>query len=369
MTDLRFIELLTKELTEELTPVEKDELSFLSQQNSMYSWQRKVIKEYWAEKSEYSENAANFKKIIDAIGVIEQSPSDDNVVNLPIDNKRDSFKIWQAIKYIAAVAIIGTAVYLWYLSANPVNDTVILASNWHHKVVAQKTKQRLVLSDGTTVVLNSGTKFSYPTIFGSKNREVYLNGEAFFEVTKDRKHPFVIHTNKMNVRVLGTAFNIKSYDDESDSETSLIRGSIEVTLNDRKSDRIILKPKEKLIVHNNLTSIQSQINTGKANINSAGKGPLYSLTNLTYLPDVDSNAVETLWLKNKLVFNNDDFESVAANMYRWFGVKIIFKNNELKQLKLSGTFETETPEQVLEALQLAGGFHYKKQNSTFYISK
>ena len=231
-------------------------------------------------------------------------------------------------------------------------------------------RARLVLSDGTIVTLNSGTAFKYPLSFGNKNREVYLNGEAFFEVHKDREHPFIIHTKKMNVRVLGTVFNIKSYDSESHSETSLIHGSIEVTLNDRAADRIILKPHEKLVIQNNLPAQnQTNIPTGRSHLNAAVKGTQYTLTNLTYIPRIDSAAVETLWLKNKLVFRNENFESIADDMSRWYGVQIVFEHEELKKLRFTAMFERETATEALESLRFTGGFHFKKKGLIFYISK
>src|ERR1019366_6846207 len=105
-----------------------------------------------------------------------------------------------------------------------------------------RVKSKIVLSDGSVVTLNSETTLRYPAEFNGQTREVYLDGEAFFDVAKDHKHPFIVHAGKMNVRVLGTAFNIKSYANDATSETTLIRGAIEVTMSDRPSDRIILKP-------------------------------------------------------------------------------------------------------------------------------
>lgn len=365
MVDPRFIELLTKELTDGLTPVEKQELKCLLKQNSSHAKQREIIRDYWmSDKTEYKASAGNFEKIMAAIDKATRGAEDNKATEL---TTAPLHKLWKAWKYVAAVLVLGVAIYF---SVNTAKEKV-LASQWKHKITAPKIKERLVLSDGTIVTLNSGTKLSYPASFGSKNREVYLSGEAFFEVHKDSNHPFIIHTKKMNVRVLGTAFNIKSYDNEPESETSLIHGSIEVTLNDRASDRIILKPKEKLIVYNNLPpEIQTTKNVGSSNLKSADlKGTQYSLTNLTYLPNIDSSAVETLWLKNKLVFRNADFETLAADIGRWYGIKIVFQHEELKKLRFTAAFEQETVVQVLAALRLTEDFHYKQKDSIIYISK
>ena len=361
MVETRFVELLTKDLIKELTPAEKQELDLLLQQNPAYKKQSAVIKQYWnSDKTEYKKSAANFSKLMDVIQATEQS------VGQEATQQSKKYVLWPVLKYAAAVLILGATI-TWYILGRSGNGNAI-ASNWHNKTTVRGAKDRLVLSDGTIVTLNSGTTLSYPTSFVNKNREVYLNGEAFFEVHKDHEHPFIIHTKKMNVRVLGTVFNIKSYDDARQSETSLIEGSIEVTLNDRKADRIILKPKEKLIVENNSsTQILTNKPTGR-NIKAVIEGTQYSLTNLTYLPNIDTAAVETLWLKDKMVFRNEDFESIAADMDRWYGIQIVFQHEELKKLRFTATFESETPTKALESFRITEDFRFKKKGLVFYIS-
>jgi transmembrane sensor len=366
MVEPQFVELLTKDLIEGLTSAEKQEFDLLLQKNPLYKKQSAIIREYWdSNKIEYKTSAANFNKLMDVIRLTEQSGNEDS----EDDKGERAPNIWPAVLKYAAVLVLGATLFLWYLSARPDKETSI-AINWQNNTTAPRVKRKLVLSDSTIVTLNSGTTLSYPLSFGDKNREVYLNGEAFFEVHKDPKHPFIIHTKKMNVRVLGTVFNIKSFDDASQSETSLIEGSIEVTLNDRKADRIILKPKEKLIVENNLPSL-TQLNKPRGrNIEAVIEGTQYSLTNLTYIPSIDSAAVETLWLKNKLVFKNEDFEAIAADMERWYGIQIVFENSALKNLRFTGTFERKTTVlAAFESLRAASPFHFKKKDLTFYISK
>ncbi|MFD0751824.1 FecR family protein [Mucilaginibacter calamicampi] len=365
MIETRFVELLTKDLIEGLTPAEKQEIDLLLQQNPLYKKQSAIIKEYWnSDKTAYKKSAANFSKLMDVIQVTEQSVNG----NSSTAGKHKERKLWPVLRYVAAVSIFCLTLG-WYILGNPGNG-IAIASNWKNKTTSPGEKERLVLADGTIVMLNAGTTLRYPLSFGSKNREVYLNGEAFFEVHKDREHPFIIHTKKMNVRVLGTVFNIKSYDDAPQSETSLIQGSIEVTINDRKADRIILKPKEKLVIEN---APASQLLTNKPtgrNLKAVIEGTQYSLTNLTYLPNIDSAAVETLWLKDKLVFKNEDFESIAADMERWYGIQIVFEHEQLKHLRFTATFEKNTTvSSALRSLRAAEPFQFKKKSLTFYISK
>ncbi|HWZ04919.1 MAG TPA: FecR domain-containing protein, partial [Mucilaginibacter sp.] len=206
----------------------------------------------------------------------------------------------------------------------------------------------------------------YPPVFNGQTREVYLNGEAFFDVFKDHQHPFIVHAGKMNVKVLGTAFNIKSYANESRSETTLIRGAIEVTMSDRPSDRIILKPNEKLILNN--TTIQKRGVTG--NLTAMRTDTVYSnyaLTNLTHLKSNDTTVVETSWVNNKLIFKDQAFNEIANQMERWYGVKIAFRNESVKDYRFTGVFENESVIQALDALKLIENFNYKYKNETISI--
>jgi ferric-dicitrate binding protein FerR (iron transport regulator) len=220
------------------------------------------------------------------------------------------------------------------------------------------------MSDGTVITMNAATTLKYPDSFATGIREVYLDGEAYFDVAKDPQRPFIIHADKMNIRVLGTSFNIKSYPTEQQSEATLIKGSIEVTLNDRPSDRIILKPREKLIVQNN-TILKKQ--TAAAPKDSASKGTRYSLTNLTYFRNKANTVVETSWVDNKLVFSNEDFTQLSGQLERWYGIHMEFADDKVKDYRFTGLFEKETLSEALDALRMIEHFNYKIRNSTVYI--
>src|SRR6185312_193071 len=115
-------------------------------------------------------------------------------------------------------------------------------------LVKPGTKSKIILPDGTVVRLNSSSKLTYNNDFNENVREVNLEGEAFFDVTKDAKHPFIVHTSNIDIRVLGTLFNVKSYEQDPTIETTLLRGSIEVfNKNDASAPKVILKPNEKMI--------------------------------------------------------------------------------------------------------------------------
>jgi ferric-dicitrate binding protein FerR (iron transport regulator) len=224
------------------------------------------------------------------------------------------------------------------------------------------------LPDGTTVWLNAGSKLSYNKNYGNNLREVSLTGEAFFDVVKSAKKPFIIHTGKIDIRVLGTAFNVKSYPGEKTIETSLIRGSIEVTFKDRPAEKVILKPNEKLIVANEEIPVALKKQSIRQN-----KEPIVAVSHLNYVKS-DNSIAETAWIQNKLIFQDKSFKDLATEMERWYGVSIRFDNSQRDTLRFTGSFENETIQQSLDALKLAAGksvpdFHYTIRGNEIMISK
>ncbi|HZK64965.1 MAG TPA: FecR family protein [Puia sp.] len=121
----------------------------------------------------------------------------------------------------------------------PIAVPAIVRKSTCEVVTRNGSKTNLLLPDGTTVWLNAGSRLTYDSLYGNEPREVTLSGEGFFDVVKNPQKPFIIHTGKINIRVLGTIFNVKSYPEEKTIETSLIQGSIEVSFSDSSSKRII----------------------------------------------------------------------------------------------------------------------------------
>lgn len=239
--------------------------------------------------------------------------------------------------------------------------------------VSTKTGSRtkIQLPDGSSVWLNGGSKLVYDNIhFGETMREVTLTGEAYFDVVKNKEKPFIIHANKINVRVIGTAFNIKAYPGEKNTEASLIRGSIEVTMKNSRG-KIMMRPNDKLVISNEEITEAAERND-KSNGQKAiveKPGSFITMQHLTMAKD-ESTILETAWVENKLIFDDESFEEVALKMERWYGVSIRFSDNRLKKQRLTGTFEKESITEALQALQLSTPFFkYKINNQLITIFK
>jgi ferric-dicitrate binding protein FerR (iron transport regulator) len=234
-------------------------------------------------------------------------------------------------------------------------------------VTKNGNRSKVVLPDGSQVWLNAGSNLDYNnSTFNKEFREVSLNGEAYFDVTKNPDKPFIIHTKKMDIKVLGTVFNVRSYSNEKTAEAALIKGSIEVTLKDRKDQKIILKPNEKISVANEEPKTDTkQTKIIPAKIGSAHIPQIVVKelkTNPTY------NIIgEIAWTQNKLYFEDESLEDIGLRMERWFGKKVTIANESLKNIHYTGNFENETLEEVLSYLKLSKSFNFRLGNDNVVI--
>ena len=364
--------LIARKFSGDATAEELAELELLLLQSPCENYSMEILYDLWNSKGEqdhqYSEN--RYKELVLRMqhkGIDEGRFTDNEKLILnDTEPKRKRSKKW--FLWFSSFLVIGLAGFV-FLQNKGASERIIqpelLVKNEIKTTYGSKTN--LVLPDGTKVWLNAGSKMTYDKEYGVNLREINLTGEAYFDVIKDPKKPFIIHTGKINIKVLGTAFNVRCYPDEKNTETSLVRGSLEVTMKEGM-EKIILKPNEKLIVKNT----ENQL--GKTNHSQPGKkinkstGNIFEISRLSVLPR-DSSIVETSWVNNKLVFRSETFEQVALKMEKWYAVSILFKDEKVKEKKFTGIFEKETIEQALNALQLITLFNYRIIRDTVFIKK
>lgn len=220
------------------------------------------------------------------------------------------------------------------------------------------------LPDGSKVMMNAGTTIRVSKDFNKGTRELSLSGEAYFDVTPNPAQPFIIHTASMDVKVLGTAFNVKAYEGETTSETSLIHGSVEVTmLNDEKT-KIRLRPNEKIIVPNAKMVAQPGMPR------SGNRKKETDVKVVEMRSDKDGSVPDLSWTENRLVFADSDFDTIAGILERWYNISISFRDDEVREYRYTANFDQKTITQVLEALRLSREFKYRvAENNTIVISK
>ena len=373
----RIWELFSRKLSNEATEVELQELQVLLREQPNEAYSLEIMEDLWKapiqENKQYSEY--KFKQLIQRMqGMgIETSGFNLEEKHLITVNQDNTYKIKRGILIIKQLAIsiclIGILIAGYFLFENNNSKKGHLPIEKSSEIATKNgSKTTITLPDGTKVWVNAGSKLTYENSYGNNLREVTLSGEAFFDVVHNAEKPFVIHTSKMDIRVLGTAFNVRCYPDEKKMETSLIRGSIEVTLKDRQKEKIYLKPNEKLTLTDDEVSTSLIKNLKKAKNEIVNMQPLVAISHLTYQP-ADSSVVETSWVDNKLVFRSETFEEVALKMEKWYGVTINIQNENLKQEHLTGSFESETVDQALTALQFTTNFRYTINKNIITITK
>jgi len=235
--------------------------------------------------------------------------------------------------------------------------TILFNSPTYIVVESGKMTKEVTLPDGTKVTMNINSTLSYPKKFLYDRRDVEFEGEGFFEVKADSLHPFVVSTPQVKVRVLGTAFNLRSYEDDPVVEASLIHGKVEVLSKDESYTYSTLKPYEKFVME------KEDIELSK---------PESSKAKIEVLPiqfiDTDNTApVDVAWKEGKFAFASTTFKDLSREMKRRYGTEIIFLNKEVAAYKYTASFEQESVTEILEALRMVKPFSYKKEGERIVI--
>lgn len=262
--------------------------------------------------------------------------------------------------------IIGLAASLLLLIvlkfALPKNKAELLPEKENTVSTNCGSKSKITLPDGSSVWLNADSKISYPKSFGADTREVFLMGEAYFDVAHDAGHPFIIHSGDIDVRVLGTAFNVRNYKNEKSIEVSLIRGKIELSMKGQIENKILLNPSQKLVISK--TASQPDVE-GKA-VENEGPKNLFTLTHVNVR---DSLVAETSWMENKAVFINRQLDDIMEELDRRFNTNTIFKDEDVKKYRYTIYTNDFNLKEIMEVLKLSKGFTYQLSNDEIIISK
>lgn len=247
-----------------------------------------------------------------------------------IESKKKRLKMRRVLLGSAAVIIPVLLLLGGYFYSQDVKMVEVLTSTNQQK--------QCTLSDGTTILLNSCSKVTYPSEFKDSVRVVTLIGEAYFSVASDVTKPFIVKTKDLSVRVLGTQFNISDYPSDDRTITTLNSGKIQVDIQAEKADsRYILKPNQEIVFNKIDKSVLINTVTGK-NIG---------------------------WKDGSLVFQDDTFNDIVNSIERRFGVTIEYDKQGFSNIPYTLKFvNNESLEDVLNILQdVVGGFEYKKENS------
>ncbi len=251
---------------------------------------------------------------------------------------RFRLRVW---KYIAVASTVLLLIIGGAMIFNTVNNST--------PILVESTSQagsitRFTLSDGTVVALNASSSISYPLIFNGKTREVRLNGEAYFEVVKETERPFIVETNHMKINVLGTHFNVKSYEDDEKVTTTLLEGSVSIEVNDVNSSKkrpVLLVPGQQIILDRKTRhTVVSKVN-----------------------PELYSS-----WKDGQCFFENEKFIDIVKILERQFGVTIRITSPTLESLVYSGFFgKKEGVLQILNSFKKYRNFDFRQDDNSIEI--
>lgn len=238
------------------------------------------------------------------------------------------------LKYAAAIALLVITTFgLYQLNKTPENIRVSTSYG---------EKKQITLPDGSSVIMNSLSSLSYPKNIHKANiREVKLEGEAYFEVTSNKKSPFIVNASETSVKVLGTKFNVSAYLNDDNITTSLYEGSVSVSFESGNS--IQLNPGEQAIYNKKNRHVR-----------------------ISEIEDDSQNA----WIKGSMYFENISLEDIFRILEREKNITFKISDNVNKELKLTAKFNhNESIEEMLEHLSRAGGFTFEQQDNTYLINK
>lgn len=251
-----------------------------------------------------------------------------STIDQSIDRSRFMRVAGSALKY-AAVLIVAFGLS-WYLQSRMSQDNSEV--QYAELEVMYGQTSHLFLFDGTEVWLNSGTKFRYPNKFNQNERNVYVEGEAFFKVKPNKKLPFKVKTGKLEVEVLGTSFNVSAYPTEDKQSIFLVEGSVQI--NNVEGNKI------------------GQITPGQMAVKNEGDPVIHVQNADPYY--------YTSWKNGKIIFNAEKLSEIAEKMERWYNVEIRFSKESLKDYELTGTILRNKPiDQTIMALEQSAEIRFQ----------
>lgn len=385
MEERRLWELIGKRIAGEADAGELEELNSLLEKFPEALYTLETMGFYWrsaGEKADSLQREAALERHMRRIAAnraADEANSSLEGLNRAANANPATPGLWLYRRLIIGAAA-AAAVFTGCLLLIPVL-TKKTPKNFEIAVTTKRERRQLLLPDGSTVWLNAGTTITYRQTPDSM-REVTLSGEAYFSVRHDASHPFVVHTGRMDIRDIGTAFNVRAYPLDKTIEATLVEGSIDVRLSKGKGGAVLTKPHQKFILSqarqpgaNRAPGVDAEpgVDSGQGADSGADAKPgaarqTYQVSTAV-IGAADSLLAETAWMKNMLVFRNESFEELARRMERWYDVTIRFTEDGPARYRFTGVVADESLEQALQELQIMKRFHFRIDGKTVSIGQ
>ncbi|GAA4321239.1 FecR family protein [Mucilaginibacter gynuensis] len=233
-------------------------------------------------------------------------------------------KLWIPVLKIAAILVVIVSAGLLLINNYPRPKLA-----WQQVSTAAGVKKQVTLPDGSLIQLNSSSVVEFPQQFGKASREIKLKGEAFFTVVHKPEHPFIVHTRHLNIQVLGTSYNIRAYNDDTNTEIAVATGKVGVSGNAQKNNNVfLLTPGQQLIYNSNTKHFEK-----------------------TILPITDIGS----WQQNVLSFNMETLDNISKRLSKVYGVTFVFKSKSLLKKRFQIKVKNESLPNILKLLSISGG--------------
>jgi len=293
-----------------------DELKLIESYLNSFQYNQSEWDEATLGKKDYVEEKL-FTKIEEQISITRKEKTSDFF--------RPNF-VMRAAASLAFIFILSFAAYFFFFSEN---QKSVVEVKWNEKRTRIGEKSIITFLDGTKITLNADSKLKYSLNSESNLREVYLEGEAYFEVAPNKAKPFVVHSNDVSTVALGTKFDVKAFPKEKDIVVSLVEGSIKVTANNATEQ--ILNPNQQFTYN---------VKTGKHIVKSF-------------------DAMQVIgWRDNILIFDNTVLEDALILIERAYGVKFELTDESIKKLKIKANFENESIWTIVKVLKKGFGLDF-----------
>ncbi len=239
---------------------------------------------------------------------------------------------------VAAVAVVVlVSTYFVYFNSTVGQKEIQYAT----VQVPYGSKSSVLLPDGSEVTLNAGSELTYPTNFSESIRNVALKGEGYFKVAHNAEKPFIVTAQELEVKVLGTEFNVMAYEELHRIETTLINGKVQLNLKGAApGNGVIMKPGQKATYEGGKLSMQ-----------------------------VVNTEVEAIWTQNAFYFESIPFSELIIRLEKWYDVQIEFDRTKFKDITFTGKFRNEeTIWQVLDAIEMTTPISYRAEHRKVHIT-
>ena len=262
-----------------------------------------------------------------------------------LDSYKKNDGLTSMVRYAAVfLAIISFSALMVYLNVENTNVETNETAELIEKQNPNGQKTTFVLEDGTIVKLNADSKLTFPKVFAGHERNVTLEGEAFFDVKRDENRPFIVETKDLTTTVLGTSFNIKSYQEEGESSVAVASGKVKVMKSHDTSilgNQFILLNKNQMVTYN------------------------LSDNSITKKESISDEVFS--WKDNIIHFNQTDFDFIISTLKRWYGVDFIITSKNSFEGRFNAKYYDEPLDLVLEGLKGEYNFNYKIEGKKVYI--